>query len=65
MRKFRHEVTRKLILESSGMGTDRGPIMQSATQCTTAVHILLWSAFTMTLATWSRRTNTRAILQSR
>jgi len=35
--------------------------MQSATRSFSADHMMLWLAFTMKLATWSKRTSTRAI----
>jgi len=34
------------------------------TRRTAAVHMMLWSAFMMTLATWLKHTSTRAILRS-
>jgi len=48
---------------SVGCGTTRRT-MQSATRCTAAVHMMLWFAFTMPLAMWPKRTNTRAISKS-
>jgi len=45
---------------SVGCGMTRR-IMQSASRCTAAGHMMLWSAFTMMRATWSRRMNTRGI----
>jgi len=56
MRKLRHEVTRKLILESSGMANQIPSRMQSATRNIAAAHMMPWFAFTMPLAMWSKRT---------